>query len=109
VAYGRGVSIFNHRSWGDSRSLRTILDQMRAQIYLRRAFRLDPVLRASCDEQCRALDLAFCSALVACGRRLQWAAARPVTLYAGARPLALMQLPKALGRALRQRHQQGEA
>jgi succinoglycan biosynthesis protein ExoW len=100
VAYGRGVSIFNHRSWGDARSLKTILDQMRAQHYLRKHFRLDGALRATGARQCRELDLAFCTALLACGRRLQYAAAGPATRYIGTRPLALMQLPKALSRAL---------
>jgi succinoglycan biosynthesis protein ExoW len=100
VAYGRGVSIFNHRSWGDTRALKTILDQMRAQRYLRKHFRLDRTLRATGTRQCRELDLAFCSALLACGRRLQYAAAGPATRYLGTRPLALMQLPKALFRAL---------
>jgi succinoglycan biosynthesis protein ExoW len=106
VAYGRGVSIFNHRSWGDTRALKTILDQMRAHRYLRKHFPLDTSLRATGAGQCRELDLAFCTALLACGRRLQYAAAGPATRYLGTRPLALMQLPKALFRAAgRQREQ----
>jgi succinoglycan biosynthesis protein ExoW len=106
VAYGRGVSIFNHRSWGDTRALKTILDQMRAHRYLRKHCPLDTSLRSTGAEQCRDLDLAFCTALLACGRRLQYAAAGPAARYLGTRPLALMQLPKALFRAVgRQREQ----
>jgi succinoglycan biosynthesis protein ExoW len=100
--YGRGVSIFNHRSWGDVRSLFTMLDQMRAQLYLRENFQLDTAMIENCDAQCRSLDLAFCSALIACGRRLQWGAAQPATAYVGQRPLALLQLPRATIRAVRQ-------
>jgi succinoglycan biosynthesis protein ExoW len=102
VQYGRGVSIFNHRSWGDERSMRTTLDQMRAQLYLRRNFKLDESLLAGSNAQCRNLDLAFCSAMIACGRRMQWAAALPAMAYARIRPLAFMQLPRAVFRALHQ-------
>ncbi|HEY4077868.1 MAG TPA: glycosyltransferase family A protein [Rhizomicrobium sp.] len=100
--YGRGISIFNHRSWGDVRSLRTMLDQMRAQIYLRDNFKLDTAMIENCDAQCRNLDLAFCSALLACGRRLQWGAAQPATAYVRTRPLALLKMPRATIRAVRQ-------
>jgi succinoglycan biosynthesis protein ExoW len=100
--YGRGVSIFNHRSWGDARSLRTTLDQMRAQLYIRDNFRLDPDLAASCDARCRELDLAFCRALLACARRLQWNAHRPAAAYIGARPRMLLQVPQAAAKAMRQ-------
>ena len=102
VRYGRGVSIFNHRSWGDARSVLTTLDQMRAQLYLRRNFKLDESLLAGSNAQCRNLDLAFCSAIIACGRRMQLAAALPAMAYARIRPLALMQLPRAVFRAFHQ-------
>lgn len=105
VLYGRGVSIFNHRSWGDARSLRTTLDQMRAQLYLRNNFPLDDTLLAESDARCRDLDLAFCSAVMACGRRLQWAATAPAIAYARTRPMALAQLPRALFRALQPQHE----
>lgn len=100
--YGRGVSIFNHRSWGDARSMLTTLDQMRAQLYLRRNFKLDESLLAGSNAQCRNLDLTFCSTIIACGRRMQLAAALPAMAYARIRPLALMQLPRAVFRALQQ-------
>jgi succinoglycan biosynthesis protein ExoW len=102
AVYGRGVSIFNHRSWGDIRSLRTTLDQMRSQLYIRNNFRLDPDMIAACNARCRDLDLAFCRALLACVRRFQWSAHRPAAAYIGARPRMLLQVPRATAKAMRQ-------
>jgi hypothetical protein len=79
-----------------------MLDQVRAQIYLRDNFALDAAMTENCDAQCRGLDLAFCSALLACGRRLQWSAAQPAAAYVRARPMALLNMPRATIRAVRQ-------
>jgi succinoglycan biosynthesis protein ExoW len=103
AAYGSGVSIFNHRSWGDARSLRTTLDEMRAQHHLRRRFPLDEALDVHARAQCARLDLSFCANLIACARRLQWDAMLPALRYVGRRPWALLRMPAALAKALRQR------
>ena len=91
VTCGRGVSIFNHRSWGDRRALATTLDEMRLQIYLRSHFPLEGDLVAQSRAQCRRLDLAFCANLIACGRRLQWSAAGPAWAYIRRRPWVLLE------------------
>ncbi|MDB5448656.1 MAG: hypothetical protein JWQ97_3973, partial [Phenylobacterium sp.] len=98
--YGRGVSVFNHRSWGDARSLATTLDEMRAQHHFRRRFRLDPDLAAESRAQCARLDVSFCANLLACARRRRWDAAGPALRYLGHRPWALAQMPRALRQAL---------
>jgi succinoglycan biosynthesis protein ExoW len=99
VDCGRGVSIFNHRSWGDARSFRTSLDQMRLQLYLRRNFALDSAQRRESLAQCRRLDLTFCGNLLACVRRRDWAAIRLGAAYLRHRPWALLRLPQVLWRA----------
>lgn len=103
AAYGRGVSIFNHRSWGDARSLRTTLDEMRAQHHLRRHFIRDANLHAQARAQCRALDHSFCANLIACARRRQWPAVAPALRYLAHRPWALLRMPAAAGHAIRRR------
>ncbi len=103
VTCGRGVSIFNHRSWGDRRALATTLDEMRLQIYLRSHFPLEGDLVAQSRAQCRRLDLAFCANLIACGRRLQWSAAGPAWAYIRRRPWVLLRLPRAFLGAVRRR------
>jgi succinoglycan biosynthesis protein ExoW len=103
VAYGRGVSIFNHRSWGNAAALRTTLDEMMLQIYLRRHFPLDGEMIAQSRAQCRRLDLAFCENLIGCVRRMQWPAAKPAFAYMRRRPWALLRLPPAALRAMWQK------
>ena len=100
VAYGRGISIFNHRSWGDARSFRTSLDQMRLQLHLQRNFPLDPAQRRESEAQCRRLDLTFCGNLVACLRRRDWGAISLGAVYLRHRPWALLRLPQVLFRAV---------
>jgi hypothetical protein len=100
VAYGRGISIFNHRSWGDARSFRTSLDQMRLQLHLRRAFPLDAAQRRESVAQCRRLDLTFCGNLLACLKRRDWAAIRLGAAYLRHRPWALLRLPQVIFRAI---------
>jgi succinoglycan biosynthesis protein ExoW len=102
AAYGRGVSVFNNRGWGDAASLRTTLDEMRAQHHIRAHFPLDRDLRAQSRTQCERLDLSFCANLIACSRRGQWTAAAPALSYVRQRPWALMRMPYALARAVRQ-------
>ncbi len=102
AVYGRGVSVFNHRSWGDKRSLCTALDEMQAQQAFHRMFSGDPVARELIENRFRDLDLTFWQALFACIRRLQWSAARPATAYVGKRPFALLRMPRATVRAMRQ-------
>ena len=108
VTCGRGVSIFNHRSWGDRRALATTLDEMRLQVYLRSHFPLESDLLAQSRAQCRRLDLAFCANLIACGRRLQWSAAGPAWAYMRQRPWALLKLPGAFLGAVRRRRDGGK-
>lgn len=98
--YGLGVSIFNHRSWGDARALATTLDEMRAQHHFRRLFQLDPDLEEASYAQCARLDVSFCANLIACGRRGHWDAATPALRYLALRPWALAQIPRALAHAL---------
>jgi succinoglycan biosynthesis protein ExoW len=100
AAYGRGVSIFSHRSWGDARSLRTTLDEMRSQQLLRGNFPLSPDLRARSVAQSRRLDLSFCANLLACGRRLRWDALGLAWGYVSHRPWALLRIPEAMSQAL---------
>jgi succinoglycan biosynthesis protein ExoW len=109
VSYGRGVSIFNHRAWGDARAVRTALDQMRTHRYVRANFPLDAAMIDNSEAQFRDLDLTFCTALIACGRRLQWGAARPVAAYVSDRPQALLQMPRATIQAMRRKLQRTEA
>ena len=103
VNCGRGVSIFNHRSWGDRRALATTLDEVRLQAYLRRHFRLDSDLLAQSLAQCHRLDLVFCANLMSCIRRMQWSALAPAGAYVAERPLALLNLPGVLLDALRRK------
>ncbi|HEY4076665.1 MAG TPA: glycosyltransferase family 2 protein [Rhizomicrobium sp.] len=109
VSYGCGVSIFNHRSWGDARAIRTALDQMRTHRYVRANFPLDATTINDSEAQFRDLDLTFCTALIACGRRLQWAAAHPVAAYVSDRPQALLQMPRATIQAMRHKLQRKDA
>jgi succinoglycan biosynthesis protein ExoW len=102
VSYGRGVSIFNHRSWGDVRAMQTTLDAMLAQRFLRKQFDLDDFLIAESNAQCRRLDLAFCRALIACVRRMQWDAANAAASYLRNRPQALVRFPRAAFDAIEQ-------
>lgn len=101
AVYGRGVSIFNHRSWGDARSLRTTLDEMRAQQAFRAVFPSDPVAAALIEDRCRDLDLTFWRALLACVRRGCWQGAGPSTLYIKGRPRSFLRFPRALLQAVR--------
>lgn len=103
VAYGKGVNVFSHGSWGDAKSLRTTLDEMLGQHVLRSRFALEPEIEVLSHEQSRRLDLSFCSNLLACGRRMKWDAAPPALAYLRRRPLALTRLPEALVRAVRGR------
>lgn len=98
--YGLGVSIFNHRSWGDARALATTLDEMRAQEHFRRLFQLDPDLEEASYAQCARLDVSFCASVIACARRRHWDAAPPALRYLAHRPWALAQMPRALIHAL---------
>lgn len=98
--YGVGVSVFNHRSWGDARALATTLDEMRAQEHFRRLFQLDPDLQEASYAQCARLDVSFCANLIACARRRRWDAVTPALRYLAHRPWALAQMPRALGHAL---------
>lgn len=103
VRYGRGVSIFNHRSWGTPAALRTTLDEMQMQIHLRRYFPLDREMVVQSEAQSHRLDLAFCANLIACARRRQWAAAGLAWAYIRQRPEVLLKLPAAaLGALWRQ-------
>jgi len=95
VAVGRGVSVFNHRSWGNAAALRTTLDEMRAQMHLRRHFNLDRELVAQSQIQCRALDQAFCLNLLGCIRRGNLPPLHLVLGYLRQRPGALLRLPTA--------------
>lgn len=99
VVYGRGISIFNHRSWGDARSFRTSIDQMRLQLHLQRNFPLDAAQRRESGAQCRRLDLTFCGNLLACLKRRDWCAIRLGAAYLRQRPWALLRLPQVLWRA----------
>jgi succinoglycan biosynthesis protein ExoW len=103
VAYGRGVSIFNHRSWGNAAAIRTTLDEVRLQIHLRQHFPLDREMIAQSEAQCRRLDLAFCANLVGCTRRLQWSAAGLIFAYIRHRPWVLLQLPPTAARVIWQK------
>lgn len=105
VAVGRGVSVFNHRSWGNAAALRTTLDEMRAQLHLRRHFTLDPELAAQSRTQCRALDQAFCLNLLGCIRRGNLPPLPLVLGYLGQRPGALLRLPGAAVGAIRRKMQ----
>jgi succinoglycan biosynthesis protein ExoW len=109
AVYGRGISVFNHRSWGDERSLRTALDEMQAQRAFRRMFSSDPVAAALIEDRCRDLDLTFWQALFACVRRLKFGAVWLATTYVGKRPLALLRMPRATIRAVRQQFQRNPA
>lgn len=100
VAVGRGVSVFNHRSWGNAAALRTVLDEMRAQLHLRRHFIHDRELVAQSRIQCRALDEAFCLNLLGCIRRGNWPPSHLVLAYLGQRPWALLRLPPAAAGAI---------
>jgi succinoglycan biosynthesis protein ExoW len=103
VAYGKGLNVFGHGAWGDARSLRTTLDEMRSQHFLRTRFSLPPDLQAESLAQTRRLDLSFCANVLACARRLRLDAV-PVALdYVGRRPLSLLRIPEALAQALRER------
>jgi len=95
VSYGRGVSIFNHRGWGNAAAVRTTFDEMQMQIHLRRNFPLDREMLAQSNAQSRRLDLAFCANLIACVRRLQWSAAGLAWAYIRQRPEVLLRLPGA--------------
>jgi succinoglycan biosynthesis protein ExoW len=107
AAYGRGVSIFNHRSWGNAAALRTTLDQMRAQHLVQARFPLEPDVIGQIRAQCGQLDLDFCAILLACARRLQWDAAGPAATYVRHRPFALVQLPRVVLNALARRRRPG--
>lgn len=100
AAYGRGVSIFNHRSWGDGRAVRTTLDEMRAQKVLGDRFGADPVVRTMVDDRCRNLDATFWRALMACVRRGRHDGLAPSARYLRERPQAFLRLPGALLQAL---------
>lgn len=100
ASYGRGVSIFNHRSWGDVRSLNTILDQMRFQRHMLEEFSLDCELVAATEAQCSSLDVAFCSAMLACVRRYHTSALAPALDYFRVRPQALLRMPLAFAHAV---------
>jgi succinoglycan biosynthesis protein ExoW len=102
VAYGRGVSIFNHRSWGNVAALRTNLDEMQSQIHMLRHFVHDSALIAQRKARCRDLDLDFCGNLMGCIRRGQWPAAL-VFAYLRHRPGAWMHLPASAMRSMRQK------
>jgi len=95
VAVGRGVSVFNHRSWGNAAALRTTLDEMRAQLHLRRHFIRDGDLVAQSRIHCRALDQTFCLNLLGCIRRGNWPPSDLVLAYLRLRPWALLRLPPA--------------
>ncbi len=103
VAVGRGVSVFNHRSWGNVAALRTNLDEMRAQRHLRKHFKLDRELTARSEAHCRGLDVDFCTNLIGCIRRGRWPATGLVFAYLRYRPWALLQLPAAATRFIRQK------
>jgi succinoglycan biosynthesis protein ExoW len=103
VTYGRGVNIFSHGGWGDAKSLRTTLDEMRSQHILRTRFSLPPDLHAQSQAQSRRLDLSFCGNLLACTRRLRWDAIPAVIDYLGQRPAALLRFPEAVARAFKSR------
>lgn len=105
VAVGRGVSVFNHRSWGNAAALRTTLDEMRAQLHLRRHFNLDRELAAQSRIQCRALDQAFCLNLLGCIRRGNLPPLNLVLSYLGQRPGALLRMPGAAMGAVRRKIQ----
>jgi succinoglycan biosynthesis protein ExoW len=94
-ALGRGVSVFNHRGWGNAAALRTALDEMRTQIHLRRNFSLDRGLTAQSQKRCHELDEAFCLNLLACIRRGNWPPLGLVLAYLGQRPLMPLHLPVA--------------
>lgn len=98
--YGRGVSIFNHRSWGDERVLRTILDEMRAQLFFRAHFAADDKTAAMIDERCSSLDVGYWRAMIACARRGRWQGMAPSALYVTRRPQALLRLPQAVVQVL---------
>jgi hypothetical protein len=102
-ALGRGVSVFNHRGWGNEAALRTVLDEMRTQIHLRRHFTLDRELAAQSQIQCRALDQTFCLNLLGCIRRGNWPPPGLVFAYLRQRPLAPLRLPAAATRAIWQK------
>lgn len=100
AAYGRGVSIFNHRSWGDARAVRTTLDEMRAQQFLRMHFCADAAVRTMIDARCRSLDGLLWRALMACARRGRRDGLAPSARYLCNRPQALLRLPAALLQAM---------
>lgn len=100
VAVGRGVSVFNHRSWGNADALRTTLDEMRAQLHLRRHFNLDRELVAQSQAQCRRLDRTFCANLLGCIRRGNWPPSHLVLAYLRHRPWTLLRLPAAAAGAV---------
>jgi len=97
---GRGVSVFNHRGWGDVATLRTVLDEMRTQIYLRENFALDRRLAAQSQMRCGALDQTFCLNLLSCIRRGNWPPPGLVFAYLRQRPLAPLRLPAAATHAI---------
>jgi succinoglycan biosynthesis protein ExoW len=100
VAVGRGVSVFNHRSWGNVAALRTVLDEMRSQLHLHRHFALDRGLAAQSQMRCHALDQVFCLNLLGCIRRGNWPPPGLVFAYLRQRPLAPLRLPAAATRAI---------
>lgn len=104
VAYGSGVSVFNHRTWGNVAALRTNLDEMRSQLHLRKHFARDSALLAQTKAHCRELDKDFCGNLMGCIRRGQWPAAL-VVAYLQHRPGAWLHLPAAAVRGVRQKIQ----
>ena len=99
-ALGRGVSVFNHRGWGDVATLRTVLDEMHTHIYLRENFALDRTLAAQNRTQCRALDETFCLNLLGCIRRGNWPPPGLVVAYFRQRPLAPLRLPATTAHAI---------
>lgn len=100
--YGRGVSVFNHRSWGDDRSMRTILDEMYTQLQMQTQFAHDTELNDIILTQCARLDRSFCAAFLACIRRGHWRCLRLAHQYLGARPQAILKLPAVVASAIRQ-------
>jgi succinoglycan biosynthesis protein ExoW len=103
AALGRGVSVFNHRGWGNVAALRTVLDEMRSQLHLHRNFALDRGLAAQIKMRCRALDQTFCLNLLGCIRRGNWPPPGLVFTYLRQRPLAPLRLPAAAARAIWQK------
>ena len=102
---GRGVSVFNHRSWGDLRALTTLGDQAAYQMRLLERYRLSTdLMQAGVDELSR-IDERFVAALLACLARGRVGGLRPAFGYFARRPRALMAAPAVLWKALLRRPQ----